>query len=43
LDFPANKFSLFFLGFEDLADMPKDDPDRSLWVFSRKGLLELSQ
>ncbi|KAK2182399.1 hypothetical protein NP493_356g01030 [Ridgeia piscesae] len=42
VDFPAMKFSLYFMGFEDSADIPKDSPDRTRWVFSRKGVLELT-
>lgn len=42
-DFPTMKFSLYFMGFEDEKDIPKDEQERSFWVFSRKATLELTQ
>ena len=42
-DFPDMKFTLYFMGFEDSADIPKDDVERTRWVFTRKGVVELTQ
>lgn len=42
-DFPTMKFSLFFLGYEDKNDIPKDKTERTAWTFSRKATLELTQ
>ena len=42
LDFPAMKFSIYFMGFEDEADIPDTDEERLAWCFSRKGTLELT-
>ncbi|XP_061326901.1 lactoylglutathione lyase isoform X3 [Pezoporus flaviventris] len=41
-DFPAMKFSLYFLGYEDKNDIPKDKTARTAWTFSRKATLELT-
>lgn len=44
LDFPSMKFSLYFMGYENPEDVPRDDPDeRMKWAFSRKATLELTQ
>jgi lactoylglutathione lyase len=43
LDFPGAKFSLFFMGYEPNADIPKDDKERTVWAMSRKATLELTQ
>lgn len=37
------KFSLYFMGYEDEADIPKDKEARRKWTFSRKATLELTQ
>lgn len=42
-DFPAMKFSLYFLAYEDKNDIPKDKDEKVAWVFSRKATLELTQ
>ncbi|KAF4798739.1 Lactoylglutathione lyase [Turdus rufiventris] len=42
-DFPTMKFSLYFLGYEDKNDIPKDKAERTPWTFSRKATLELTQ
>ncbi|OWK60054.1 lactoylglutathione lyase [Lonchura striata] len=41
-DFPSMKFSLYFLGYEDKNDIPKDKAERTPWTFSRKATLELT-
>ncbi|NXB06869.1 LGUL lyase, partial [Cnemophilus loriae] len=41
-DFPTMKFSLYFLGYEDKNDIPKDKAERTPWTFSRKATLELT-
>ncbi len=43
MDFPAAKFSLFFMGYESPNDIPKDDKERTVWAMSRKATLELTQ
>lgn len=42
MDFPAFKFSLYFLGYEYEGDVPKTDEERVAWCFSRKATLELT-
>lgn len=41
-DFEAGRFSLFFMGYEDVASVPADPAERARWVFSRPALLELT-
>lgn len=41
-DFEAGKFSLYFMGYEQAADVPADPVERAKWVFSRPALLELT-
>ncbi|XP_076313898.1 glyoxalase 1 isoform X2 [Tachypleus tridentatus] len=41
-DFPAMQFSLYFMGFENAEDIPKDNSERTAWTFSRKATLELT-
>ena len=43
LDFPEMKFSLYFMGFEDAADIPSDHEARTSWALSRKATIELTQ
>ena len=43
LDFPAMKFSIYFMGFENKADVPKDEKERAIWAMTRKATLELTQ
>lgn len=45
LDFPAMKFSLYFMGFEDPKDIKGElgNPERSAWTFGQKATLELTQ
>lgn len=42
LHFPAMKFSLFFMGYEDPKDIPADETERTNWATSRKATLELT-
>uniref|UniRef100_A0A8D8Y357 Lactoylglutathione lyase n=3 Tax=Cacopsylla melanoneura TaxID=428564 RepID=A0A8D8Y357_9HEMI len=42
LDFPAMKFSLYFMGYEDLKEAPSDPTERTAWTFKRKGTVELT-
>ncbi|KAI0212715.1 Lactoylglutathione lyase [Lamellibrachia satsuma] len=41
-DFPSMKFSLYFMGFEDATNIPKDETEKTRWVFSQKAVLELT-
>jgi len=41
-DFPEMKFSLYFMGYEDPADVPQDPQARICWAMSRKATLELT-
>lgn len=43
LDFPEAKFSLYFMGYENPADIPAGDVERTEWTFSRKATIELTQ
>ncbi|XP_070507870.1 lactoylglutathione lyase [Chironomus tepperi] len=42
LDFPEAKFSLYFMGYENPADIPTDKAARKSWAMSRKATLELT-
>ena len=44
LDFPAGKFSLFFLGYvrEEDGPIPEGDVERVAFTFRQRGLLELT-
>ncbi|KAG7295121.1 Lactoylglutathione lyase [Plutella xylostella] len=42
LHFPEMKFSLFFMGYENPSDIPKDEAERKKWAMSRKATLELT-
>lgn len=42
LDFPEAKFSLYFMGYENEADIPLDLAARKVWATSRKATLELT-
>lgn len=42
LDFPEAKFSLYFMGYEDPADVPADSAARKVWAMSRKATVELT-
>lgn len=41
-DFPAMEFSLYFMGYEDAEDIPKDRKERTKWMFTRKATIELT-
>lgn len=44
LDFPESKFSLYFLGYENPADVPTgNNAERTKWAMSRKATIELTQ
>lgn len=43
MDFPEAKFSLYFMGYENASDAPKENNERSRWAMSRKATLELTQ
>ncbi|XP_065324449.1 lactoylglutathione lyase-like isoform X2 [Gordionus sp. m RMFG-2023] len=41
-DFPEMKFTIYFMGYENIADIPTSKEDRIKWTFSRKGTIELT-
>jgi len=41
-DFPSMKFSLYFMGYESAEDIPKDNTERTRWVFNQRATLELT-
>ncbi|KAF4519694.1 hypothetical protein B566_EDAN003944 [Ephemera danica] len=42
LDFPEMKFSLYFMGYENMNDAPVDTREHLKWTFTRKATLELT-
>lgn len=42
LDFPEAKFTLYFMGYENINEVPKDQNERKAWAMSRKATLELT-
>ncbi|XP_055534126.1 lactoylglutathione lyase [Wyeomyia smithii] len=42
MDFPEAQFSLYFMGYEDIADQPSDKKECIQWAMSRKATLELT-
>ncbi|XP_040380007.1 lactoylglutathione lyase [Oryza brachyantha] len=42
LDFPEMKFSLYFLGYEDVNSAPTDPVKRTVWTFGQRATLELT-
>lgn len=43
IDFPSMKFSLYFVGYENPDEVPKDDAARYKWMLSKATVLELTQ
>lgn len=44
VDFPSMKFSLYFMGYENPAEIPSGDIDDVMrWTCSKKATLELTQ
>lgn len=43
LDFPDGKFSIYYMGYENAAEIPTNDKERSKWAMTRKATLELTQ
>ncbi|KAH7445756.1 hypothetical protein KP509_01G022700 [Ceratopteris richardii] len=41
-DFPEMKFSLYFMGYENVDDAPEDPVQRTVWAFKCKATLELT-
>jgi len=41
-DFPAMKFSLYFMGYSDAAELPASPAERARWVFAQPALVELT-
>ncbi|XP_062508174.1 lactoylglutathione lyase-like [Corticium candelabrum] len=42
LDFPSMKFSLYFMGYENVDDIPTDETERTRWCFNRPATVELT-
>ncbi|CDW55411.1 lactoylglutathione lyase [Trichuris trichiura] len=42
MSFPEMKFSLYFMGYEDVNAKPKDEASATAWAMSRKATLELT-
>ena len=42
-DFPSMKFTLYCMGYEDPAEIPKDPDQRTIWALSKKATIELTQ
>ncbi|KAJ4979082.1 hypothetical protein NE237_009862 [Protea cynaroides] len=42
LDFEEMKFSLYFMGYEDLANAPASPTERTVWTFSKPATIELT-
>uniref|UniRef100_A0A7N0ZXY5 Lactoylglutathione lyase n=1 Tax=Kalanchoe fedtschenkoi TaxID=63787 RepID=A0A7N0ZXY5_KALFE len=41
MDFPEWKFTLYFMGFEDIESAPADKTEKTAWTFSKKSTIEL--
>lgn len=42
-DFPEAKFSLYFMGYENPAEIPSNNAERTRWAMTRKATVELTQ
>lgn len=42
LDFPAMKFSLYFMGYDKPENIPTDEKEKTIYCFSQKATLELT-
>ncbi|KAK7907591.1 hypothetical protein WMY93_016203 [Mugilogobius chulae] len=42
IDFPTMRFTLYFVGYEDKANIPEQLQERTAWTFSRHGVIELT-
>jgi len=42
LDVPSMKFTIFFMGYEDIKNVPSDEKQRSVWALSRPATIELT-
>uniref|UniRef100_A0A915K5Z8 Lactoylglutathione lyase n=1 Tax=Romanomermis culicivorax TaxID=13658 RepID=A0A915K5Z8_ROMCU len=42
MHFPSMKFSLYFLGYENPSDVPKDENEQTEWALSRKATVEFT-
>nr|XP_043609436.1 lactoylglutathione lyase-like [Erigeron canadensis] len=42
LDFPDMKFSLYFMGYEDISSAPIDPVERTQWTFAKNATIELT-
>lgn len=43
MDFPAGKFSLFFMGYKPENEIPKDDQEGRKYALSTLATVELTQ
>ncbi|XWS29019.1 hypothetical protein CRYUN_Cryun25bG0120900 [Craigia yunnanensis] len=41
VDVPELNFTLYFLGYEDVASAPNDPVDKTVWTFGKMGTVEL--
>ncbi|XP_022752910.1 lactoylglutathione lyase-like [Durio zibethinus] len=42
VDVPELKFTLYFLGYADVASAPSDPVDKTVWTFGKPGTVELT-
>uniref|UniRef100_A0A672GGY5 lactoylglutathione lyase n=1 Tax=Salarias fasciatus TaxID=181472 RepID=A0A672GGY5_SALFA len=42
IDFSSMRFTNYFLGYEEKADIPEDVRERTAWTFSRRATVELT-